>query len=77
MRLWPFKMRPAAGESRHAMRKAEDAYRAADLIYCSASLKPEAKAPFARRPIAKEEDIPTLAFHQTVLLVGRGFLSKA
>ena len=50
MKLWPFKMRAAAGESKRAISKAEDAYRAAETIYCSSSLKPEAKAPFARKP---------------------------
>ena len=58
-------MRAAAGQSRHAIKKAEDNYRSAEIIYCSPSLKPEAKAPFTGKPIAGIDDIPTLAFHRT------------
>ena len=46
--LWPLKMRAAAGQSKHAIKSAQDNYRSAALVYCSPSLRPEAKAPFIR-----------------------------
>ena len=63
--LWPLKMRAAAGQSKHAIKSAQDNYRSAALVYCSPSLRPEAKAPFIGKPIANVDQIPLLAFHRT------------
>ena len=63
--LWPLKMRAAAGQSKHAIKSAQDNYRSAALMYCSPALRPEAKAPFIGKPIAKADEIPVLAYHRT------------
>ena len=80
LKLWPFKMRAAAGQSRHGIKKAEDNYRSAEIIYCSPSLKPEAKAPFTGKPVARLEDVPVyqfLPFIEPGQLAGRGFSMRA
>ena len=58
-------MRAAAGQSKHAIKSAQDNYRSAALVYSSPSLRPEAKAPFIGKPIAKADEIPSVAFHRT------------
>ena len=66
VKLWPFKMRAAAGQSNYQEGRRQ-LPSSGGHIYCNccSSLKPEAKAPFAGKPIAGMEDIPTLAFHRT------------
>ena len=58
-------MRAAAGQSKRAIKSAQDNYRSAALMYCSPALRPEAKAPFIGKPIAKADEIPVLAYHRT------------
>ena len=70
LKLWPFKMRAAAGQSKHAIRKAEDAYRAAEVIYCSPSLEPEGSPSLGWKTFRHWHSI------RLVRPVERGFLSK-